>query len=101
MNVTTRDSNLQRMAQDPDFSGGFPPAIVESFRRALHILAAAPQESVLSQLTFLRFRRPRPRSASCRVALADDADLLFEIRNGRMKPTVVLKAIHPSRKAGR
>jgi len=97
MNVSFSDKNMARLATDAQFSANLRPEVVSAFRQAIHIFSAAPHESTLAALRFLKFRKSR-RSV-CRIALTVDTDLEFEIQNGRTEPKLMVKAISPAKKA--
>ena len=57
MEVEFADTDLDRLEVDPKFTGGFAPAIVRGFRKAMQVIRAAVDERDLHAMRGLRFEK--------------------------------------------
>lgn len=57
MDVHFSDNDLERLASDPDFSGGYAQEAVRGFRKVINLIRAATDELDLYAMKSLRFEK--------------------------------------------
>lgn len=93
MDIKIPDKELERLACDASYKGGYPERIVAMFRQTLQIVAAVSDESVLAQFKCLCLKKTRPRGVHRTLALTEDADLVVRIQNGKPRPEMIVERI--------
>jgi len=64
------DSDLERLYEEPEFTGGFPPEVVRGFRKLVQIIDSAPDERTFRALKSLHYEKlkgKRARQRSMRI----------------------------------
>jgi proteic killer suppression protein len=83
MEVEFADTDLDRLEVDPKFTGGFAPAIVRGFRKAMQAIRAAHDERDLYVSRGLGFEKLKgKRSHQCSVRLNKQWRLILELQGG-------------------
>jgi proteic killer suppression protein len=80
VNFRHANKNLQRMDEEPDFKGGFSPALAKSFRELMNLIRAATNENVLRGRKSCRFEKLKgKRSPDDSMRMNDQFRLIFQI----------------------
>lgn len=97
MDVEFNDPNLDRLEIDLKFSGGWSPAIVKGYRKAMGAIRAAVDERDLQNLRGLRFKKLKPpQDHQHSLRLNDQWRLIVEIRgSGKSKKVGVIEIRDP------
>jgi proteic killer suppression protein len=89
MKVSFSDDDLARVETDPDFSGGYAPAVVKAFRKVMGFIRSAADERDFYQMRSLRFEKlsgQRRHERSMRVN--DQYRLIVELEGDGQAKTV-------------
>jgi plasmid maintenance system killer protein len=101
MDITISNDELRRLASDDSYRGEYPAPVVARFRQTLQIIAAAHDESVLTQFKCLAYRKAGGRGTVRRLTLTEDAELIVRYQNGAAKPAMVVDCINRERRKSR
>ena len=87
MEVSFRDSTLDRLETDPAFTGGYPQGIVKAFRRRLQGIRAATDERDFYRMKSWHFEKLKgKRQHQHSIRLNEQIRLLLELEgSGRTK----------------
>ena len=86
--------DLERLQRDPNFTGGFAPAIVRAFRRRIEYIRDAKDERDLYFLKSYRFEKHKGKRRHQRsMRLNDQWRLILEIRKDAGGNVVVVVSI--------
>ena len=89
MDVTFKDSSLDRLETDANFSGGFGDGIVKAYRKAMqHIRAALDERTLYSRRSFKFEKLKGDREGQYSLRLNDQWRLIVELRGGNPQKTV-------------
>jgi toxin HigB-1 len=94
MKVSFGDDDLAKLETDRGFTGGFSPAVVKGFRKAMQFIRAAVDERDLYQMRSLRFEKlsgPRRHQRSMRIN--DQYRLILELDGEGQSKTMRVAAI--------
>jgi proteic killer suppression protein len=81
--VEFADKELDQLEVDPRFTGGFAPAIVRGFRKAMQAIRAAHDERDLYASRGLGFEKLKGKRAhQCSVRLNKQWRLILELKDG-------------------
>jgi toxin HigB-1 len=94
MEVTFRDAALDTLESDANATGGWPHAIVKSYRKKMQAIRAASDERTFRQMKSLHFEKLQPpRSHQHSMRLNDQWRLVLEFSGESPNKKVVIVAI--------
>ena len=94
MEVQFRTKALQRLETDPDYSGGYPEAVVTSYRKRIWVIRAAPDERVFYEMKSLHFEKLKGnRSHQYSMRLNDQWRLILEFEGKAQSKTAIIISI--------
>ena len=94
MEVTHKDANLDRLEYDQTFTGGWPPAIVKSFRKKMQAIRDATDERDIRSMKSFHFEKLQPpRDHQHSIRLNDQWRLILEISGKGDKKLIEIIAI--------
>jgi proteic killer suppression protein len=94
MDVRFQDATLARLETDPDFLGGWSPAIVKAFRKRMNFIRQAANERDLHAWRSLNVEKLKgDRSHENSMRLNDQWRLIFGLESGSEQKTLVIIAI--------
>src|ERR1700761_7353380 len=89
MEVTFKDSSLDKLETDAKFSGGFGDGIVKAYRKAVqHIRAASDERTLYSRRSFKFEKLKGDREGQYSLRLNDQWRLIVELKDGDPQKTV-------------
>lgn len=94
MEITFRDTRLDKLETDADFDGGFPSQIVAAYRKRIQQIRAAVDERYLYSQKSLRFEKlAGDRKHQHSMRLNDQWRLILEFEGKGSEKTVVIVSI--------
>ena len=94
MEVTFRDSSLDRLEVDSEFDGGFSRAVVRAFRRRVQYIRSADDERAFYNMKSLHFEKLKgDRKGQYSMRLNDQWRLILELHKKSKKTVVELLEI--------
>ena len=94
MDVSFRDSALDRLESDPRFDGGYPQAVVRKFRMRMQQIRAFNDEREFYSSPALRCEKLKgSRSDQHSIRLNDQWRLIFEIVGKGAAKTITIVSI--------
>ena len=89
MDIEFASDDLRKLATDTDEKGGFDAAIVKAFRKAIQVIAAAPDERTLRAYRSFRFKQLKgQRKGEWSIRLNRQWRLIVEIVPGESGNTI-------------
>jgi proteic killer suppression protein len=89
MDVTFKDSFLDKLETEASFSGGFGDGIVKAYRKAMqHIRAASDERTLYSRRSFKFEKLKGDREGQYSLRLNDQWRLIVELKDGNPQKTV-------------
>jgi proteic killer suppression protein len=94
LEVEFSDEDLARLERDPRFSGGYAPAVVRGFRKAMQHIRAAHDERDLYAARGLRFEKLKGnRDHQRSLRLNDQWRLVVELQEGTKGKRILVLSI--------
>ncbi|HEX5479324.1 MAG TPA: type II toxin-antitoxin system RelE/ParE family toxin, partial [Dehalococcoidia bacterium] len=94
MEVTFGDDDLERLEREASFTGGWPPAVVASFRRKIQAIRAATDERDFYALKSLRYEKLKgARSHQRSMRLNNQYRLVVQVTGQSESRIVHIKGI--------
>lgn len=94
MEVEYSDGCLEQLETDPNFTGGWPPAIVKAFRKRLNFIRQAKDERDLYAWKSLHLEKLKgERSDEYSLRLNDQWRLTFTLKTQASQKVMIVNAI--------
>ena len=94
MEVRFRDPNLDRLETDASFDGGFPQAVVRSFRKRMQDIRAAEEERAFYAMKSLHYEKLKGnRDHQHSMRLNDQWRLVLELEGSGQEKLVFVVSI--------
>ena len=94
MDVRFRDEALDRLETDPNFTGGFPAAVVRRYRMRLQAIRSAVDERDLYAFSSWRFKKMQgDRSHQRSIRLNDQWRLIVQIEKAKPSNVIVIVSV--------
>lgn len=94
MEVRFRDSDMDRLEIDPQYTGGWPPGIVKAYRKRVNFIRQAHDERDLREWKSLRFEKLEgKRQHQHSLRLNDQWRLVIEFEGEEPNKTLIIVGI--------